>query len=226
MAGRDRYVGAAEFLPAEPATLADLADAVQGCRGCDLYEGATQAVSGRGPRTASMVMIGEGPGDNEDKAAQPYVGPSGRVLDRALDEAGIVRDELYTTTVVKHFRWTPDPRGGRRRIHQRPSAGQVRACRPWLDAELARLDPAVIVTLGATAGQALFGGSFRVGAARGAAIAWRAPPAAGGRDVTVVPTVDPAAVLRADDRAAAFDGLVADLRTALGQARLRRGGRA
>jgi uracil-DNA glycosylase len=221
MAGRDSYPGAGPFLPGAPATLADLAAAVQNCHGCNLYQGATQAVFGRGPQTAAMVLIGEGPGDAEDKAGDPFVGPSGRVLDRALAEARIDRASLYTTSVIRHFSWKPDPRGGRRRLHQRPSAAQLRACRPWLLAELARLDPAVIVTAGAIAGQALLGAAFRVSTARGSVITWSAPLTAGGRDVTVVPTVDPAAVLRADDRDAAFTALVADLRTAAGQARLR-----
>jgi DNA polymerase len=143
------------------------------------------------------------------------VGPAGRVLDQALSQAGIRREDAYVTNAVKHFRWKQDPRGGKRRIHERPDAGQLRACRPWLDAELVRLSPRVIVTLGATAGQALFGSSFRVSAHRGALVSWEAPAQGGGvRDIDVVPTIHPSAVLRADDRDAALNGLVADLRVA------------
>jgi len=137
------------------------------------------------------------------------------VLDRALEESGISPGDTYTTNAVKHFSWKPAP-GGKRRIHQRPEAWQVRACWPWLAAELSRLTPEVVVTLGATAGQALFGGSFRVGSSRGTAIGWRTPSLAGqpGRDVPVVPTIHPSAVLRADDRDDAYTGLVSDLRVA------------
>jgi uracil-DNA glycosylase family protein len=192
--------------------MSTLAEAAQGCRGCDLYERATQAVFGRGPGTASVVLIGEQPGDAEDRQGRPFVGPAGRVLDSALQEAEIPAEAAYVTNAVKHFSWKPDPRGGKRRIHQRPDASQLRACRPWLDAELTRLDPRVIVALGATAGQALFGSSFRVTAARGTIVAWTVPGA--GRDVDVVPTIHPSAVLRADDRDAARAGLVADLKVA------------
>ena len=225
MTGHGDLPGAAAFVPDGRATLPTLARAVQGCRGCDLHERATQAVFGRGTRTASVVLIGEQPGDAEDRQGEPFVGPAGRVLDRALREAAIPREAAYLTNAVKHFRWKPDPRGGKRRIHERPDASQVRACRPWLDAELVRLSPRVIVTLGATAGQALFGSSFRVNASRGAAVSWTAPAAGApgpsgapgadaGREVDVVPTIHPSAVLRADDPEAAHAGLVADLKVA------------
>jgi DNA polymerase len=214
-----RYRGAAAFVP-DGGGLAALAEAVQSCHGCDLYERATQAVFGRGRPRAGMVLVGEQPGDAEDKQGKPFVGPAGRVLDRALAEAGIGQEDVYTTNAVKHFRWKPDPSGGKRRIHEKPDAGQIRACRPWLDAELSRLAPDVVVTLGATAGQALLGSSFRVGAARGTAISWTAPDRGGdGREVTVVPTIHPSAVLRADNRDAAFTGLVADLSVAAAQLR-------
>jgi DNA polymerase len=168
-------------------------------------------VFGRGCATPSVVLVGEQPGDSEDRAGEPFVGPAGKLLDRALAEAGIPPETTYTTNAVKHFRWRTAPERGKRRIHQKPEAWQVRACWPWLEAELARLAPDVVVALGATAGQALLGTGFRVTAQRGAEIAWTAP---GGREVTVVPTIHPSAVLRADDRDSAFAGLVADLRVA------------
>jgi uracil-DNA glycosylase len=217
MAGRHDYPGAGEFVPDGRSALPALAAAVQDCRGCDLYEQATQAVFGRGARDAAVVLVGEQPGDAEDRQGEPFVGPAGRLLDEALSQAGIRREDAYVTNAVKHFRWKPDPRGGKRRIHERPETGQVRACRPWLDAELARLSPRVIVTLGATAGQALFGSSFRVSAQRGTLVSWEAPArGGGGRAIDVVPTIHPSAVLRADDRDAALDGLVADLKVAAG----------
>ena len=216
MTGKDSYPGAGGFVPGEGASLAAVAKAVQGCRGCDLYERATQAVFGRGPAGAPVVLIGEQPGDVEDRAGEPFVGPAGKLLDRALAEAGISPGMTYTTNAVKHFRWRPDPRGGKRRIHERPDAGQVRACWPWLAAELSRLTPQVLVTLGAVAGQALFGSSFKVTSERGTPMSWPAPSLSGGRtrEVTVVPTIHPSAVLRAGDRDAAYAGLVSDLRTA------------
>jgi DNA polymerase len=215
VADKDDFPGAGEFVPDGRPALSALAAAVQDCRGCDLYERATQAVFGRGARGASLVLVGEQPGDAEDRQGAPFVGPAGRILDQALSQAGIRREDAYVTNAVKHFRWKPDPRGGKRRIHERPDAGQLRACRPWLDAELVRLSPRVIVTLGATAGQALFGSSFRVSAHRGALVSWEAPARGGGvRDIDVVPTIHPSAVLRADNRDAALDGLVADLRVA------------
>jgi DNA polymerase len=215
VADKDDFPGAGEFVPDGRPGLSALAAAVQDCRGCDLYERATQAVFGRGARGASLVLVGEQPGDAEDRQGAPFVGPAGRILDQALSQAGIRREDAYVTNAVKHFRWKPDPRGGKRRIHERPDAGQLRACRPWLDAELVQLSPRVIVTLGATAGQALFGSSFRVSAHRGALVSWEVPARGGGvRDIDVVPTIHPSAVLRADNRDAALDGLVADLRVA------------
>jgi uracil-DNA glycosylase len=214
--GKDSYPGAGPFVPADDANLAAVAHAVQACHGCDLYQHATQAVFGRGSDHASVVLIGEQPGDAEDRAGEPFVGPAGQLLDRALAAAGISPEVTYTTNAVKHFRWKPAPRGGKRRIHERPDAWQVRACWPWLAAELSRLPPRVVVTLGATAGQALFGSSFRVTSARGTQISWPAPGPSPGRthEVTVVPTIHPSAVLRADDRDAAYAGLVSDLRAA------------
>jgi uracil-DNA glycosylase len=211
---KDSYPGAGSFVPGDDASLATVAKAVQACRGCDLYQHATQAVFGRGSARASVVLIGEQPGDAEDRAGEPFVGPAGKLLDRALAEAGISPEVTYTTNAVKHFRWKPAPRGGKRRIHERPDARQVKACWPWLAAELARLQPRVVVTLGATAGQALFGSSFRVTSERGTQVSWPAPGPGRAREVTVVPTIHPSAVLRADDRDAVYAGLVSDLRAA------------
>lgn len=215
MAGTTRFPGAGDFVPAGTASLAAVAKAVQGCRGCDLYEHATQAVFGNGNPQAAVVLVGEQPGDAEDRAGLPFVGPAGKLLDRALADAQIPPEITYRTNAVKHFRWKPDPRGRKRRIHQPPEASQVRACWPWLEAELSRLDPRVVVTLGATAGRALLGSSFRVTAQRGREISWCGPgPDGGEREITVVATLHPSAVLRSDDQDAAYDGLVSDLQVA------------
>lgn len=219
------YPTAAPFVPQE-ADLDGVARAARDCRGCDLYENATQTVFGEGAADADVVLIGEQPGDAEDRQGKPFVGPAGKLLDRALAEAGISRGNTYITNAVKHFRWKLAPGGGKRRIHQKPEAWQLAACRPWLDAELARLKPRVLVVLGATAGQALFGPSFRVTKARGTVLAWRAPGApgggaggSGGAGFRVVPTVHPSSVIRTDEpgREAAYAGFVADLRVAAGE---------
>lgn len=184
-----------------------LAREAAGCQACDLYKNATQTVFGRGAADAGMLLLGEQPGDQEDKAGEPFVGPAGRMLDKALAEAGVRRDDVYVTNAVKHFKWTAK---GKRRIHQRPSATEVSACERWLNAELATVDPAVIVVLGATAGQALFGSKFRVGTARGQVLDHE------GR--AVVATIHPSAVLRVQesaDREREYAGLVADLRRAV-----------
>jgi uracil-DNA glycosylase family protein len=215
VADRHRYPTAAPFVP-EDGDLAALAKAALGCQGCDLYEHASQTVFGEGAADASIVLVGEQPGDQEDKQGKPFVGPAGRLLDRALGDAGISRDDAYVTNAVKHFRWKPAPGGGKRRIHQKPDAGQISACRPWLDAEFSRLSPRVVVTLGATAGQALFGSKFRIGTARGQALGWASGP---GRDeLTVVPTVHPSSIIRmqGEDRDEAYAAFVQDLQTAAG----------
>jgi DNA polymerase len=222
MAAQQDYPGAGRFVPPDSASLAEVARAAQECQGCNLYERATQTVFGRGDPNAAVVLIGEQPGDAEDRAGRPFVGPSGRLMDRALQDAGISPGQTYTTGAVKHFRWKTAPGGGKRRIHQRPEAWQVRACFPWLAAELARLAPQVVVTLGATAGQALFGSSFRVTKQRGTQITWRAPALGNepGREVTVIPTIHPSAVIRAiDDREAVYRGFVSDLQAAAGTLR-------
>ncbi len=208
---------ATPFLPGASADLAALARAAQSCRGCDLFERATQAVFGTGPAPAALMLVGEQPGDAEDRAGKPFVGPAGRVLDHALADAGISPGESYITGAVKHFRWREDPRGGKRRLHQRPDAWQVRACLPWLVAEIERVNPRLLVTLGATAGQAIFGSSFRVGTHRGKQIPWHRPGqehSGRGAQMIVIATIHPSAVLRADERDAVYAGLVDDLREA------------
>ena len=184
-----------------------LADEAASCQACELYRNATQTVFGRGAENARLFLVGEQPGDQEDKAGEPFVGPAGRILDKALAEAGLNRDDVYVTNAVKHFKWTPR---GKRRIHQRPSAREVGACHQWLEAELAAVDPDVVIALGATAGQALFGSKFRVGAARGQVLDLD------GRQV--IATIHPSAVLRVQDpadRHEQYAGLVADLRRAV-----------
>jgi DNA polymerase len=192
------------FLPAKR-TLHHLRDAAQGCRGCSLYVHATQAVFGEGPSTARVVFVGEQPGDSEDLGGRPFIGPAGRVFDRALAEAGLSRDAVYVTNAVKHFKFEER---GKVRLHKRPSAGEVSACRPWLMAELELIRPDALVLLGSTAAQALFGRSFRVLKERGRALTSTLAP-------FVMATAHPSSVLRAPDedaRRTAFDALVADLR--------------
>ncbi len=210
---RPDWPTAAPFVPST-ASLAELASAMDGCRGCPLWEPATQAVPGAGPEGARVVLVGEQPGDQEDQQGQPFVGPAGRLLDSALDEAGVDRSQAYVTNAVKHFKFRAQ---GKRRIHASPDTWEVRACTPWLQAEMALLKPEVVVLLGATAGKAVFGPSFRVTQSRGVLMPW--PPS--GDDARfgsgqALATLHPSAVLRADDRDAAFAGLVADLRVVAG----------
>lgn len=186
------------------AGLDELAAAASGCRGCELFGPATQTVFGSGPPRARAVLVGEQPGDVEDRRGEPFVGPAGRLLDQALVDAGLDRSSIYVTNAVKHFRFTER---GKRRLHQSPDAGHITACRPWLTAELAATDPELIVALGAVAGRALLGPSFRVTKQRGVLL----PQASG---PPVLATFHPSAVLRADDRDAAFADLVADLSVA------------
>ena len=198
------YPGAETWVPPR-ADLRALDHAIQDCRGCDLYRDATQAVLGEGPGTAWVALVGEQPGDQEDKAGRPFVGPAGRLLNRALADAGIDRDDTYVTNAVKHFRFTT--RGeSKRRIHKKPDVGHIVACRPWLTAELAVVEPQVVVVLGAVAGRALLGPSYRVTKQRGQAVEL---PEGG----IAVGTVHPSSVLRADDREAAYGEFVADLST-------------
>jgi len=204
---REEYPGAEHFLPVRP-TLQRLRSSVQKCRGCDLYRDATQAVLGDGAEHPRLVIVGEQPGDVEDRKGEPFVGPAGRLLDKALAAADIDPAAVYKTNAVKHFRFRGT--GGKRRIHTTPDRWQVAACKPWLLSELSLLRPPGVVVLGATAGQSLLGSSFRVGSMRGRRI--EAPPEL---DCDwLVASTHPSAVLRAPDRDSAFDGLVGDLRVA------------
>ena len=195
---------AAEFVPAAP-TLPKLRDAAAGCRGCDLWQHGTQTVFGEGRRQAQVMLVGEQPGDQEDRAGRPFVGPAGRLLDQALEEAGIDRSLAYVTNAVKHFKWEAR---GKRRIHAKPSWSEMAACRPWLEAELAVVRPRVVVLLGATAAQSLLGREFRVTKHRGE---WVESELAD----RVTATIHPSAILRQrddDSRHAELAAFVADLR--------------
>jgi DNA polymerase len=196
---------AADFIPPNP-TLPQLREAAAGCRGCDLWVNATQTVFGEGPRSAEVMLVGEQPGDQEDRQGHPFVGPAGRLLDAALEEAGIDRSRVYVTNAVKHFKFVQIERG--RRLHKKPSTGEVRACNPWLQEEIRLVKPRVIVALGATAAQALLGKQFRVTQNRGKPIRSEFAEA-------VVATVHPSAVLRAPDdaRDQARREFFADLKT-------------
>lgn len=193
---------AASFVP-EGADLAALRRAAAGCRGCDLYEPATQTVFGAGPEHARLMLVGEQPGDVEDRQGEPFVGPAGRLLDKALDEADLAREGVYLTNAVKHFKFVPAERG-KRRIHKAPTRGEVLACLPWLRAELARVRPDLVVCLGATAAKAVLGSSFKVTERRGQVERVE--------DRDVIATVHPSAVLRAPDRDEAYRAFLADLR--------------
>lgn len=191
------------FLP-EHRSLPALAKAATNCRGCDLYRNATQVVFGEGKRTARVIFVGEQPGDKEDLAGHPFVGPAGRILDEGLRDAGIDREDVYLTNAVKHFKWEPR---GKRRLHAKPNARELSACRPWLDAEIDAIHPELIVCLGATAAQSLLGSSFRITKQRGIVVSTD--------DCSVLATWHPAAILRApsdDARAAMQAEFVSDLR--------------
>jgi uracil-DNA glycosylase family protein len=181
-------MSAADFLP-ERESLKALREAAAGCRGCDLYEDATQTVFGEGRKSARVMLVGETPGDQEDRQGKPFVGPAGRELDKALARAGIDRADAYVTNAVKHFRFQER---GKRRIHQKPDGRQVRACRPWLDAELRQIRPDALILMGATAAQALLGPSFKVTQERGRLLDSDLAP-------IVVATIHPSAILRERD---------------------------
>ncbi len=199
-------MGAEEYVP-DKADITQLRKAVHDCRGCDLYKDATQAVFGEGPADASVLVVGEVPGDQEDRQGHPFVGPAGKLLDKALVEAGIDRTQVYVTNAVKHFKFKPAERG-KRRIHQKPGRTEVVACRPWLLAELDSVQPDLVVFLGATAAQSLLGTTFKVTQGRGVVVAIPDRPE------RAVATVHPSSVLRSDDREAAYRDLVSDLRSA------------
>jgi uracil-DNA glycosylase family protein len=196
-------VSALQFLPAE-ISLPSLREAAQRCRGCPLYQSATQAVFGEGSVAARVVLVGEQPGNDEDLAGRPFVGSAGRVLDQALSDAGIDRSEAYVTNVVKHFKWTAQ---GKRRLHKKPGAREIAACLPWLEKELELIKPEVLVCLGATAAQALLGSDFKVSVQSGQVVATNLARHA-------VATLHPSAVLRQptpEDRHRAMERLTLDL---------------
>jgi uracil-DNA glycosylase len=192
-----------DLLPDRP-SLRTVREAAAGCRACDLHKRATQTVFGEGPSKAEVMMVGEQPGDAEDLAGQPFVGPAGKLLDRALTDAGIDRRRVYVTNVVKHFKWEPR---GKRRIHAKPNSAEIAACRPWLETEVALVKPRVLVCLGATAAQALLGRAFKVSRQRGTFVASPLAP-------RVTATVHPSSILRAPDeesRRTEMQRFVADL---------------
>jgi uracil-DNA glycosylase family protein len=194
---------AADLIP-ERTTIARLREAAAGCRACPLWKSGTQTVFGKGRRSASLMLVGEQPGDREDRAGEPFVGPAGKVLDEALKAAGIARGETYVTNAVKHFKWRP---AGKRRLHQTPRASEIEACRPWIEAELEAVKPRGLVCLGATAAKALLGSKVRVTRDRGTLLESELAQV-----VTV--TVHPSAILRIRDepeRHEAREGLAADL---------------
>jgi|SRR5918997_6469487 DNA polymerase len=190
-------------------SIEQLREAAAACTNCDLYKDATQTVFGEGPVPADLMLVGEQPGDQEDRQGRPFVGPAGKLLARALDEAGIDQDQAYVTNVVKHFKFV---RRGKRRIHSKPNAVEIRACRPWLEGEFTAVDPKVIVCLGATAAKALIGSGFRVTHQRGQPLPWTD----GARQRRIMATLHPSAILRMDDfdREKAMTDFVADLKVA------------
>ena len=198
---------AASLIPDDP-TIPKLRATAANCKACDLWKLGTQTVFGEGNSKARVMLVGEQPGDQEDIQGHPLVGPAGKILDKALEEAGIDRKEVYVTNVVKHFKWEPR---GKRRIHQKPNAREIAACRPWLEAELRLVRPKLLVVLGATAGQAIFGPSFRVTRERGKLLSSKLAP-------KVVATVHPSSLLRQPDeesREREYKLFVADLRAAV-----------
>jgi DNA polymerase len=183
-------------------------EAAKDCEACHLYKSGTQTVFGEGPKRAAMMLVGEQPGDYEDVAGKPFVGPAGKIMDRAFEEAGIDRSQVYVTNAVKHFKWEPR---GKRRIHQKPNSREIAACRPWLEAELRIVKPNLVVAMGATAAQAIFGPGFRVTRERGKVLSSKLAP-------RVLATVHPSSLLRQPDeesREREYKHFVADLRAAV-----------
>src|SRR5213596_1740373 len=198
--------------PPDTTNLSTVREAAKDCEACHLYKRATQTVFGEGPKGAPMMLVGEQPGDYEDVSGKPFVGPAGKIMDRALEEARIDRSKVYVTNAVKHFKWEPR---GKRRIHQKPNAREIAACRPWLEAELRLVKPKLVVVLGATAAQAIFGPSFRVTRERGKVLSSKFAP-------RVLATVHPSSLLRQPDeesRQREYKRFVIDLRAALDAAR-------
>jgi len=194
--------------PPDTASWSALREAAKDCEACHLYKRATQTVFGEGPKAATMMLVGEQPGDYEDVAGKPFVGPAGKIMDQALEEAGIDRSKVYVTNAVKHFKWEPR---GKRRIHQKPNSREIAACRPWLEAELRVVKPKLVVAMGATAAQTIFGPSFRVTRERGKVLSSKLAP-------RVLATVHPSSLLRQPDeasRAREYKHFVSDLRAAV-----------
>src|SRR6476660_6687511 len=194
--------------PPDTSILATVRQAAAHCSACQLYKRATQTVFGEGPKCAAMMLVGEQPGDYEDVAGKPFIGPAGKILDRALEEAGVDRSQVYVTNVVKHFKWEPR---GKRRIHQKPNSGEIAACRPWLEAELRIVKPNLVVAMGATASHTIFGPGFRVTRERGKMLSSKLAP-------RVLATVHPSSLLRQTDEASRkreYKHFVLDLRAAV-----------
>lgn len=209
---RQTYPTAAAFLPRK-ITLPNLRQAAAACKGCDLWMRGTQTVFGEGSPHARVLMVGEQPGDKEDLQGRPFVGPAGAVLDKALEAAGIDRDQVYVTNIVKHFKWEPR---GKRRIHKKPNALEISACRPWLDAEIAVTRPDVVVLLGASAAQGILGRDFRVSQQRGEWVPSDIAP-------SVIATVHPSSILRAPDDESRHEEMrrfIADLKKVAARIRL------
>lgn len=194
--------------PPDTMSWSAMREAAKDCEACHLYKRATQTVFGEGPKSATMMLVGEQPGDYEDVAGKPFVGPAGKIMDQALEEAGIDRSQVYVTNAVKHFKWEPR---GKRRIHQKPNSREIAACRPWLEAELRIVKPKLVVAMGATAGQTIFGPGFRVTRERGKVLSSKLAP-------RVLATVHPSSLLRQPDeesRQREYKHFVSDLRAAL-----------
>ena len=209
---RSMRTGDEEFArPAQPPdtmSWSAMREAAKDCDACHLYKRATQTVFGEGPKSATMMLVGEQPGDYEDVAGKPFVGPAGKIMDQALEEAGIDRSQVYVTNAVKHFKWEPR---GKRRIHQKPNSREIAACRPWLEAELRIVKPKLVVAMGATAAQTIFGPGFRVTRERGKVLSSKLAP-------RVLATVHPSSLLRQPDeesRQREYKHFVSDLRAAL-----------
>ena len=200
-------MSAEEFVPASR-SLSTLREAALQCQGCPLYGNATQTVFGEGPRTAKLILVGEQPGDQEDQQGEPFVGPAGRLLDDVLAEVGLDRRTVYVTNAVKHFKWTPR---GKRRLHAKPTMREIKACKPWFEAEVEAIQPAIVVCLGATAAQSLMGSAFRITKDRGKLFDDE-------RGFQILATYHPSAVLRAPDadaREEMRNAMTADLKTAV-----------
>jgi len=194
--------------PPDTMSWSAMREAAKDCDACHLYERATQTVFGEGPKSATIMLVGEQPGDYEDVAGKPFVGPAGKIMDQALEEAGIERSQVYVTNAVKHFKWEPR---GKRRIHQKPNSREIAACRPWLEAELRIVKPKLVVAMGATAAQTIFGPSFRVTRERGKVLSSKLAP-------RVLATVHPSSLLRQPDEASRqreYKHFVSDLRAAV-----------